>query len=206
MAEQPSEERRPAEAADSGAETADRAGDVEDSAAAPTDGGVDEELKRRLREAYLNDEEDALVVTAVRMAGDEVVVETRPPHGETTHVERFDAPRHGSLEECTELLAFLESAGVSPLDLDDLVGARVPATFDPATGWRARRSSDRSEGSGTGSDAADAAGSGSSPRRTVRSTASATVEWVREYRDWVIAVLLVGGELLFIALIVVLFA
>ncbi|OYR59208.1 hypothetical protein DJ70_00845, partial [Halorubrum halodurans] len=72
------------------------------------------------------------------------------------------------------------------------------------SGWRVRRSSDRPEGTGTGSDAA--ADSGSSPRRTVRSTASATVEWVREYRDWVIAVLLVGGELLFIALIVVLFA
>ena len=192
MAEQPSRE--------------DRAVETEASVAESAAPAVDEDLKRRLREAYLNDEEDALVVTAVRMEGDEVVVETRPPHGETTHVERFDGPRHGSLEECTEFLGFLEAAGVSPLDLDDLVGARVPATFDPETGWRVRRAADRTaEDDAVGRDA-DAAGSGSSARRTVRSTWTATVEWVREYRDWVIAVLLVGGELLFIALIVVLFA
>ncbi|TKX82920.1 hypothetical protein EXE43_26920, partial [Halorubrum sp. SS5] len=30
------------------------------------DAGVDEEVKRRLREAYLNDEENALIVTRVR--------------------------------------------------------------------------------------------------------------------------------------------
>ncbi|MFC5134100.1 MULTISPECIES: hypothetical protein [Haloferacaceae] len=202
MAEQPSEERPTVEAADPG-DSADST--VSANSPDPPDPAVDEELKRRLREAYLNDEEDALVVTAVRMTDDEVVVETRAPHGETTHVERFDAPRHGSLEECAEFLAFLESAGVSPLDLDDLVGARVPATFDPETGWRVRRAADRT----TGDDAAgddDASGSDPSTRRTVRSGWSATVEWVREYRDWVIAVLLVGGELLFIALIVVLFA
>ncbi|WP_066417329.1 hypothetical protein [Halorubrum aethiopicum] len=202
MAEQPSREDRTVETPDSVEPTGDSAVDED----AVTDPAVDENLKRRLREAYLNDEEDALVVTAVRMEGDEVVVETRPPHGETTHVERFDAPRHGSLEECTEFLGFLEVAGVSPLDLDDLVGARVPATFDPETGWRVRRAADRTaEGDAAGGDA-DAAGPGSSARRTVRSGWSATVEWVREYRDWVIAVLLVGGELLFIALIVVLFA
>ncbi|GAA0527123.1 hypothetical protein SAMN04488066_1023 [Halorubrum aquaticum] len=202
MAEQPSEEDRTVETADPAVGPADSVAE----SAAP---GVDEDLKRRLREAYLNDEEDALVVTAVRMAGDEVVVETRPPHGETTHVERFDAPRHGSLEECTEFLAFLESAGVSPLDLDDLVGARVPATFDPETGWRVRRASDRTvEGGETGGDAAatDAADADPSARQSVSATLTATAEWLREYRDWVIAVLLVGGELLFIALIVVLFA
>lgn len=185
MAEQPSKENRPIGTAD--------------------DPAVDEELERRLREAYLNDEEDALVVTAVRMEDDEVVVETRPPHGETTHLERFDAPRHGSLEECAEFLAFLESAGVSPLHLDDLVGARVPATFDPETGWRVERASGRN-------GARDAVGNDANPddgpsvRRPVRSAWTATVEWIREYRDWVIAVLLVGGELLFIALIVVRFA
>ncbi|SMO62597.1 hypothetical protein [Halorubrum cibi] len=198
MAEQSSREDQTIKTPDSVAETGD-------SVAAPADAAVDEELKRRLREAYLNDEEDALVVTAVRMAGDEVVVETRPPHGETTHVERFDAPRHGSLEECTEFLGFLEAAGVSPLDLDDLVGARVPAAFDPETGWRVARAADRT---GSGDAASDDSDPGNAPtaRRAVRSGWSATVEWVREYRDWVIAVLLVGGELLFIALIVVLFA
>ncbi|MFC5279300.1 hypothetical protein ACFPM1_11120 [Halorubrum rubrum] len=197
MAEQPSEERGSVEAADTAGLTDDDA----DSA----DAAVDADLKRRLREAYLNDEEDALVVTAVRMDGDEVVVETRPPHGETTHVERFDAPRHGSLEECTEFLALLEAAGVSPLDLDDLVGARVPATFDPETGWRVRRATDRTAAGDAASDDSDPANAPTA-RRTVRSGWSATVAWVREYRDWVIAVLLVGGELLFIALIVLLFA
>lgn len=221
MVEQPSREDRAVETADPGEPTDDHV-DPTDDHADPTDGPdtaipddattapvdatdttVDEELKRRLREAYLNDEEDALVVTAVRMEADEVVVKTRPPHGETTHLERFDAPRHGSLEECTEFLAFLESAGVSPLDLDDLVGTRVPATFDPETGWRVARGSGRSGAGDTGDSDADR---DASVRGSVRSTWSASVAWVREYRDWVIAVLLVGGELVFIALVVVLFA
>ncbi|WP_281194252.1 hypothetical protein [Halorubrum sp. F4] len=221
MAEQPSRDDRTVETADPGEPTDDHADPTggHDTAATDatavdttgdaTDDPVDEELKRRLREAYLNDEEDALVVTAVRMEDDEVVVETRPPHGETTHVERFDAPRHGSLEECTAFLAFLESAGVSPLDLDELVGTRVPATFDPETGWRVARGSGRSgadDAAGSNVDAAADAGGDPSARRSVGSTWTAIVGWFREYRDWVIAVLLVGGELLFIALVVVLFA
>ena len=157
-------------------------------------GAVDEALKRRLREAYLNDEEDALVVTAVRVAGDEVVVEMHPPHGETTHVERFDAPKHGSLAECAEFVAFLDAAGVSPLDLDDLVGTRVPATFDPETGWRVARASQNGP--------ADEFGRAS----PVASAWRTSLDWAREYRDWLIALLLVGGELLFITLIVVRFA
>jgi hypothetical protein len=157
------------------------------------DSAVDEALKRRLREAYLNDEEDALVVTAVRVVGDEVVVEMHPPHGETTHVERFDAPRHGSLAECAEFVAFLDAAGVSPLNLDDLVGTRVPATFDPETGWRVARASQNGP--------ADELG-----RRSVASAWRTSLKWIREYRDWLIALLLVGGELLFITLIVVRFA
>lgn len=101
-----------------------------------TEPPVDGDLKRRLREAYLNDEADLLVVTGVRSEGDAVAVEMRPPHGEATHHERFHAPENGSLAECAEFLAFLDAAGVSPLDLDELVGTRVPATFDPETGWR----------------------------------------------------------------------
>jgi hypothetical protein len=161
------------------------------------DSAVDEALKRRLREAYLNDEEDALVVTAVRVVGDEVVVEMHPPHGETTHVERFDAPKHGSLAECAEFVAFLDAAGVSPLDLDDLVGTRVPATFDPETGWRVARASRNGP--------ADEFGP-ASPVASIASAWRASLDWAREYRDWLIALLLVGGELLFITLIVVRFA
>ncbi len=158
---------------------------------------VDESLKRRLREAYLNDEEDELVVTAVRMEGDEAVVETRPPHGETTHVERFDAPTDGSLEECTELLAFLDVVGVSPLDLDGLVGARVPATYDPDDGWRIAgefRSEDDAEPARTAAVTA-----------RVGTAANTAVDWARTYRDWLLVLLLVGGELLFVAVVILLF-
>ncbi|TKX82502.1 hypothetical protein EXE43_29090, partial [Halorubrum sp. SS5] len=44
--------------------------------------------------------------------------------------------RDGSLQESEAFLDFLEAAGVSPLDVDELVGTRVPATYDPETGWR----------------------------------------------------------------------
>lgn len=152
---------------------------------------VDESLKRRLREAYLNDEEDELVVTAVRIEGDEALIETRPSHGETTHVERFDAPQDGSLEECQELLAFLDVAGVSPLDLDDLVGARVPATYDPETGWRI------AGGFRTDDDAASF---------RVVTAVSGSIEWMRTHRDWLLVALLVGGELVFVVFVVLLFA
>ena len=155
--------------------------------------GVDETLKRRLREAYLNDSADELVVTAVRTEGDEAIVETRPPHGDTTHIERFDVPKDGSLEECAELLAFLDVAGVSPLDLDELVGARVPATYDPETGWRV--AGDFRDGNVNGTK-----------RSGVAAVASRSVGWMRTYRDWLIVLFLVGGELLFVVVLIFLFA
>ena len=211
MPERPSREQSVEHTADSGsvpvdadpgtadADTATAADP--DSASATVDPGpdtaVDESLKRRLREAYLNDEEDELVVTAVRMEGDEAVVETRPPHGEATHVERFDAPTDGSLEECTELLAFLDAAGVSPLDLDGLVGARVPATYDPDAGWRIAGES-RTE-----RDAEPASTAAVTTRAAA--AANAAVDWARTYRDWLIVLLLVGGELLFVVVVIVLF-
>ncbi|MES3160072.1 MAG: hypothetical protein PPP55_00705 [Halorubrum sp.] len=159
------------------------------AAADAPDSAVDEGLKRRLREAYLNDEEDALVVTAVRLEGDEAVVETRPPHGEATHVERFDAPTDGSLEESEELLSFLEVAGVSPLDLDELVGTRIPATYDPDRGWRI---------------AADVRGDDPSRSRLTVAT-SRSVQWAKRYRDWLLVLFLVGGELLFVVVVILLF-
>jgi hypothetical protein len=151
------------------------------------DAGVDEEVKRRLREAYLNDEESALVVTRVRSVGDRVVVEMRPPHGDATHAERFDAPRDGSLRESEEFLEFLAAAGVSPLDVDELVGTRVPATYDPETGWRV----DAAYRSGSGADS--------------RSRFADAREWLWAYRTWLLAGLLVGGELAFVALIILLY-
>lgn len=153
--------------------------------------GVDDDLKRRLRAAYLNDEADELVVTGVRTVGDRVVVEFEPPHGEATHVERFAAPREGSLAECPELLAFLEAAGVSPLRLDDLVGTRVPATYDPEAGWRI------GEAFRPGSDGGTARIASASDRLT---------GWLWTYRYWLVAVLFVGGELAFAAVLVLLFA
>lgn len=163
--------------------------------AAEPSGSVDEELKRRVEDAYLNDEEDVLVVHAVRSTedGTSVVVEMRPPHGDATHIERFDAPKHGSLDECTDLLTFLEAAGVSPLDLDELVGTRVPATFDPETGWRVderyvSRAKDGRTSSRVGAVWADA------------------IDWLRTYRDWLLVIVIVGVELLFVVVILLVFA
>ena len=151
------------------------------------DAGVDEDVKRRLREAYLNDEENALIVTRVRSVGDRVAVEMRPPHGDATHTERFDAPREGSLRESEAFLDFLEVAGVSPLDVDELVGTRVPATYDPEAGWRvdAAYRGDDAEESGHLADARD---------------------WLWTYRAWLLAALLVGGELAFVAVLILVYA
>ncbi|WP_241662521.1 MBL fold metallo-hydrolase [Halorubrum depositum] len=169
---------------------------VDDSPSPPT-GAVDDEVQRRLREAYLNDEESVLVVTAVRSAGRRVVVELRPPHGGTTHVERFPAPRDGSLSESEAFLAFLGAAGVSPLDVDEVVGTRVPATYDPEEGWRLDEAYVGERG-GAESDAAE------TDRLSGRWNRAA--EWLWTYRYWLVAVLLVGGELLFVAVILLLFA
>ena len=163
---------------------------VSDAEALPDDlddAGVDEEVKRRLREAYLNDEENALIVTRVRSVGDRVAVEMRPPHGDATHTERFDAPRDGSLRESEAFLEFLEAAGVSPLDVDELVGTRVPATYDSETGWRV--------------DAAYRADSGSDGQNRVGEAR----EWLWTYRTWLLAALLVGGELAFVAVIILIY-
>jgi hypothetical protein len=192
------------ERAANGASMADRSGDDAETAtvedASPPreadaeslpddlDAGVDEEVKRRLREAYLNDEENALIVTRVRSVGDRVAVEMRPPHGDATHTERFDAPRDGSLQESEEFLEFLEAAGVSPLDVDELVGTRVPATYDPETGWQV--------------DAAYRAESES----TGENRFAAAREWLWTYKAWLLAALLVGGELAFVAVIILLYA
>jgi hypothetical protein len=155
---------------------------------------VDDDVQRRLREAYLNDEESVLVVTAVRSVGRRVAVEFRPPHGGRTHVERFPAPRDGSLAESEAFLAFLDAAGVSPLDVDELVGARVPATYDPDEGWRL------DEAYVGGRESAAAAEADGFRARWERSR-----EWLWAYRYWLVALFLVGGELLFVAVVILLF-
>ncbi|ELZ57155.1 MULTISPECIES: hypothetical protein [Halorubrum] len=170
-------------------ERADDAGSVSDDPVPDdVDAGVDEEVKRRLREAYLNDEENVLIVTRVRSVGDRVVVEMRPPHGDATHTERFDAPRDGSLQESEAFLDFLDAAGVSPLDVDELVGSRVPATYDPDEGWRVDAAFRPESTADGGNRFADAR------------------EWLWTYRTWLLAALLVGGELAFVAVIILVYA
>ena len=181
-------DRAPSESAD-GAPS-----DVDDGGAAE----VDDEVRRRLREAYLNDAERELVVTGVRSAGEEVVVEFRTPHGDATHAERFTAPRNGSLTESDAFLAFLETAGVSPLDVDELVGTRVPATYD-GDGWRL----DESYLPGPPEGAVDGDAGGAGPRLAAAWARSR--EWIWTYRYWLFAAVLIGGELLFVALVIVLF-
>ena len=173
-------------AAESAGATADAADDADPLPDDLDDAGVDDEVKRRLREAYLNDEENALIVTRVRSVGDRVAVEMRPPHGDATHTERFDAPRDGSLRESEAFLEFLEAAGVSPLDVDELVGARVPATYDPETGWEVDAAY-RAEADGNG-------------------RLAAARDWLWTYRAWLLAGLLVGGELVFVAVLILLYA
>ena len=173
---------------------ADRTTPLDESGETTSPRSVDDDVQRRLREAYLNDEESVLVVTAVRSVGRRVAVEFRPPHGGRTHVERFPAPRDGSLAESEAFLAFLDAAGVSPLDVDELVGARVPATYDPDEGWRL------DEAYVGGRESAAAAGAGGFRARWERSR-----EWLWAYRYWLVALFLVGGELLFVAVVILLF-
>jgi len=151
------------------------------------DAGVDPAVKRRLREAYLNDEENALIVTRVRSAGDRVAVEMRPPHGDAVHTERFDAPRDGSLAESEAFLSFLRAAGVSPLDVDGLVGTRVPATYDADEGWRV-----------------DPAYHGAPESRLSWGLGRAR-DWLWTYRMWLVATLLIGGELVFALAIILVY-
>lgn len=167
--------------------------DVRPPDAAPE---IDDEIQRRLRAAYLNDAERELIVTGVESADEAVVVTFRTPHGDATHTERFPAPRHGSLAESASLMAFLETAGVSPLDLDDLVGARVPATYEDG-GWQlnASYSSDAAGSIETG-DGAD------SGQRSIRARSKA---WLWAYRYWLFAAFFIGGELLFVAVIILLY-
>jgi hypothetical protein len=178
--------------------------DASDSATVPESAAVsevDDEVQRRLREAYLNDAERELIVTGVRSADGEVVVEFRTPHGDATHTERFPAPRNGSLAESEAFLAFLEAVGVSPLDVDEVVGARVPATYE-GDGWRLDESylPDASDGASDGEAGID----GGNALRS-RSTWERSREWLWTYRYWLFAALLVGGELLFVALVIVLY-
>ncbi|WP_418286302.1 hypothetical protein [Halorubrum sp. DTA46] len=162
----------------------------------PADATVDETVQRRLREAYLNDEEAVLVVTGVRSTDDAVVVEMETPHGGTTHVERFPAPRRGSLSESEAFLEFLGAAGVSPLDIDGLIGERVPATYDVDDGWRIDGASLCGR-----DDRADPRGDPNSPGRVTRS-----LRWINTHRYWLLAGALIVGELAFVAVIILFYA
>lgn len=157
---------------------------------------VDKAVQRRLREAYLNDEEAVLVVTGIRSVGDAVVVEMEPPHGGTTHAERFSAPRRGSLSESEAFLEFLGVAGVSPLDVDELIGERVPATYDADEGWQIDEAYRRGREDRSG------------PPRDSNSTGrvARSLRWIGAYRYWLLAGVLIVGELAFIAVILLLYA
>ncbi|PHQ38753.1 hypothetical protein DJ69_10600 [Halorubrum persicum] len=194
MPDRPSSGGRDVAAPDDQASTT-VAAEVDDAPEPPGD-EVDDEVQRRLREAYLNDAERELIVTGVRSADEEVVVEFRTPHGDATHTERFPAPRHGSLAESTAFLAFLEAAGVSPLDVDEVVGARVPATYE-GDGWRLDES--------YLPDAVDDAGAADGGGLRPRSAWARSKEWLWTYRYWLFAAVLIGGELLFVALVIALF-
>jgi len=165
---------------------------------------VDDEVRRRLREAYLNDADRELIVTGVRSADEEVVVEFRTPHGDATHTERFPAPRHGSLAESEAFLAFLEAAGVSPLDVDEVVGARVPATYE-GDGWRLDESYLPDAATEARDGDAERGTTGGSDAGGPRSTLERSREWLWTYRYWLFAAALIGGELLFVALVIALF-
>ena len=192
MSDDPSHGRRTVDSESAVDDSGSADSDSPDSVGDPPDeaGSVDGAVQRRLREAYLNDEESVLVVTAVRSTADEIAVELRPPHGGTTYVERFPAPRHGSLSESDSFLQLLSVAGVSPLDVDELVGAELPATYDPETGWRI-----------DDAYAADRESESGSSKSRGRFAA-----WLRENRYWLLAGALIVGELLFVVVIILLYA
>lgn len=158
-------------------------------------GSVDDSVKRRLEEAYLNDIEDDLIVVDVTSpeGSSAIAVEMSTPHGETSHTTYFDAPEHGTLEECAEFLEFLEVAGVSPLELDDLIGARIPAAYDPDEGWVVGHELRRRESEPTETGAISSVGGG-------------ITRWSQRNADLLVLLILVGGELLLAGLLIYLFA
>ncbi|MFC6717296.1 hypothetical protein ACFQGT_05605 [Natrialbaceae archaeon GCM10025810] len=183
-----------ARAGESGSDGSEPDG-AEPTASSIPAGSVDESIKRRLEEAYLNELQDGLIVADVFSpeGSSAIAVDLATPHGETSCTKYFDAPEHSSLEECEEFLAFLEVAGVSPLELDDLIGTRVPAVYDADEGWivghelRERRSSDDNAG-------------------TIRSIGAGARRWLGRNKDLLVLLILVGGELLLAGALVSLFA
>jgi hypothetical protein len=199
---------RPADGDRGTGSTADSAAATVDAGSRPSDADsrlpdadpppeIDDEVQRRLRAAYLNDAERELIVTEVRSADEAVVVTFRTPHGDTTHTERFPAPRHGSLTESASFMTFLTAAGVSPLELDDLVGARIPATYE---GGRWRLADSYLPAAAGGSER------GEETDATERSIWARSKNWLWTYRYWLFAAFFVGGELLFVAAIILLYA
>ncbi|MDJ1432777.1 hypothetical protein [Halostagnicola sp. A-GB9-2] len=160
-------------------------------------GIVDESVKRRLEEAYRNDMEDELIVVDVSSpeGGSSIAVEMETPHGDTDFTKYFDGPKHGSLEECEEFLRFLEVAGVSPLELEELIGSRIPASFDPESGWivASEYAPERHEETDASQDV------GVSARGRFDG-------WMKRNMEWLVLLILVGGELLIVAILIVLFA
>jgi len=86
-------------------------------------------------------------------------------------------------------LELLSVAGVSPLAVDELIGAEVPATYDPETGWRV----------------ADADASNRESGSRSSESRGRAITWLRKNRYWLLAGGLIVGELLFVVVIILLY-
>ncbi len=177
--------------------TTEASDSADDASREPSVGTVDESVKRQLEEAYRNDMEDELIVVEVSSpeGGSSIAVEMETPHGDTDFTKYFDGPKHGSLEECEEFLRFLEVAGVSPLELEELIGSRIPASFDAESGWTV-----------ASEYALERYEEPTAPADTKESARARFGGWLDRNMEWLVLGILVGGELLIVAILIVLFA
>ena len=152
-------------------------------------GTVDDAVRRQIQGAYLNDSHAYLVVTDVTTGRNDrtIVVEFQPPYGGATHVERFTAPAAGSMKAAAAFEALLDAAGVSPLEIDELVGARVPASYNTDTGWQLELREQGSAATGRWYDRLPSLG---------------VWNWAVANTKWILVFCLLVGELLFVLLVV----
>lgn len=100
--------------------------------------GVDDSIEEMLAKAYMNDRAGVLEVTDIEHQAEdgEIVVTMETLYGDGGCQRRFDCPDRPSLQESKELVEFLEATGVSPMEIGELIGERIPATYSEVKGWK----------------------------------------------------------------------
>lgn len=153
---------------------------------ADIEGEVDSDVKRRIEKAYMNDDRSELIVERLGGNDEKITVEMRTPYSDETHTQSFISPEKGSLQECPEFVEFLEGIGVSPLDLDDVVGTTVPAKFSKKSGWVVDRSQLISSTIDENLDSNNIDENG-----VVENRDRPVINWIREYPTGAVALTLI---------------